>query len=52
MGSVKEAAEEGFAHATGVQYTSVTPCLMHDSRSKKGTVFVPKQGKKTCKGTD
>ena len=33
-------------------YTSVTPCLMHDSRSRKGTVFVPKHGKKTCKGTD
>ena len=29
-------------------YTSVTPCLMHDSRSRKGTVFVPKHGKKTC----
>ena len=33
-------------------YTSVTPCLTHDSRSRKGTVFVPKHGKKTCKGTD
>ena len=33
-------------------YTSVTLCLMHDSRSRKGTVFVPKHGKKTCQGTD
>ena len=25
---------------------------MHDSRSRKGTAFVPKQGEKTYKGTD
>ena len=40
------------AWRTLLVYTSVTPCLMHDSRSRKGTVFVPKHGKKTCKGTD
>ena len=39
------------AWRTLLVYTSVTPCLMHDSRSRKGTVFVPKHGKKTCKGT-
>ena len=40
------------AWCTLLVYTSVTPCLMHDSRSRKGTVFVPKHGKKTCKATD
>ena len=30
-------------------YTSVTPFLMHDSRSRKGMVFVPKHGKKHAK---
>ena len=40
------------AWRTLLVYTNVTPCLMHDSRSRKGTVFVPKQGEKTCKGTD
>ena len=40
------------AWRTLLVYTSVTPCLMHDSRTRKGTVFVPKHGKKTCKGTD
>ena len=40
------------AWRTLLVYTSVTPCLMYDSRSRKGTVFVPKHGKKTCKGTD
>ena len=30
-------------------YTSVTPCLMLDWRSRKGTVFVLKQGKKHAK---
>ena len=40
------------AWRTLLVYTSVTPCLMHDSRSRKGTVFVPKHGKKTCQGTD
>ena len=40
------------AWCTLLVYMSVTPCLTHDSRSRKGTVFVPKHGKKTCKGTD
>ena len=40
------------AWRTLLVYTSVTPCLTHDSRSRKGTVFVPKHAKKTCKGTD
>ena len=40
------------AWRTLLVYTGVTPCLMHDSCSRKGTVFVPKHGKKTCKGTD
>ena len=39
------------AWRTLLVFMSVTPCLMHDSRSRKGTVFVPKHGKKTCKGT-
>ena len=30
-------------------YTSVTPYIMHDSRSRKGTGFVPKHGKKHAK---
>ena len=34
------------AWRTLLVYTSVTPCLMHDSCSRKGTVFVPKHGKK------
>ena len=40
------------AWRTLLVYTSVTPCLTHHSRSRRGTVFVPKHGKKTCKGTD
>ena len=40
------------AWRTLLVYTNVTPCLMHDSRSRKGTVFLPRHGKKTCKGTD
>ena len=37
------------AWRTLLVYTSVTACLMHDSRSRKGTVFVPKHGKKHAK---
>ena len=40
------------AWRTLLVYTSVTPCFMHNSRSRKSTGFVPKHGKKTCKGTD
>ena len=36
------------AWRTLLVYTSVTPCLLPDSRSRQGTVFVPKHGKKTC----
>ena len=47
-----EPCTEEEAWRTLLVYTSVTPCLMHDSLSRKGTVFVPKHGKKTCQGTD
>ena len=40
------------AWRTLLVYRRVKPCLMHNSHSRKGTVFVPKHGKKTCKGTD
>ena len=42
----------GMAWHTLLVYTSITPSFMHDSRSRKGTGFVPKHRKKTCKGTD
>ena len=37
---------------TEVKLKSGLAHAMHDSRSRKGTVFVPKQEKKTYKGTD
>ena len=50
--SLKRVRVLQMAWRTLLVYTSVKPCLMHDSRSRKGTVIVPKHGKKTCKGTD
>ena len=38
-------------HAPGANPFCVS-AFMYDSRSRKGIVFVPKQGKKTCKDTD
>ena len=37
------------ASRTLLVYTSVTPCLMHNLCSRKGTVFVLKHGKKHAK---
>ena len=52
MSNITSEEQSYQAWRTLLVYTSITPCLMHNSRGRKGTVFVPKHGKKSCKGTD